>query len=263
LDEGAWQQANIEDNADVTMIITGATEVVVPCDYDGTPKSGQLPKTAFLKLIRDGSNVTSSATWGATISSGTAGSVSSPAAGSVSLNTSMSTTEVQVQASALYNGVTRYYTIKFRKEPDAAPVSSGGGTGGSTSSTPTISNSTGSTYASAGISNELSVTTSSSGTTVALSAALDFYRTTNGTGDAHGKWQFWNGAAWVDVSSETGDVASAFKNTSDGSNEPGSLQVSDSKTGLSNSTAYKFRFLTRSDGAYTLTYSGTCAAVAA
>lgn len=256
-----WQQANIEDNADVTTVVTGPTEFAVPCDSGGTPKA--LPATAKLKLTKQGADVTSSATWSVVSYTGTAGSVTFPSAGNLALDTSMTTAEVLVQVKATYLGIDRLYQVKFVKDNDPPPVSSGGGTGGTTASTNSIANSTGSTYASAGISGEISVTTSASGTSVSLTAPLSFYRTTNGTGDAHGKWQFYNGSSWVDVSTETADSGSAFKNSSDGSNDPGSLSVSDTKTGLSNSTTYKFRLLTRSDGSYTLSYSGTCTAVAA
>lgn len=260
-----WQKhplilANIEDNADVTQLIKGSALSSVACDYTGTPKTGVLPLDVNFKLVRGtaSTDVTTSATWSASLLSGSATFTIGSGTGTLNV-TALSSSVAEIEVQAVYNGVTRKFVHKLEKALDAPPV--GGGSGSGASSTSVISSTSSSSYGSANTS--VLTCKAGSGGQVVLSAPLDFYRTSNGTGDCYGKWQ-WRvvGGVFADVTTEIHATVTAFKaGAPEPANDPGSIAVNMTKSGLTAGTDYEFQLLLRTAGSYTLTFSGTASAV--
>lgn len=255
-------QANIEDNADVTLRITGAAKSTVACDYTGAPKTGQLTKTLTFALLRGTAETdeTANATWSCSIAPSGAGTVANNAiAGKVDLSV-LNVDRAEITVEATYATSTRTFVHVVEKLIDAAPIGGGGG-GGSSASDSSINNTTSSSYGSANA-GTLTVTAGASGI-VDLSFPGSFTRTTNGIGSASGKWQ-WSAAGagtWADVATEIASTSDSFTNTSDGTYDAGSIFVNQQKTGLTPATSYDFRLLLRNGGTYTQNWTGTASAV--
>lgn len=257
-----WQQANIEDNADVTLRIKGAAKSTVACDYTGAAKTGQLTKTLTFELIRGTAetNVTSSATWGCSITSGSGTVANNATKGKVDLS-AINTDRIEITVTATYGTSTRTFVHVVEKLIDAPPVSGGGGgSGGSSASDSSIADTTSSSYGTTNA-GPLTVTAGASGI-VDLSFPGSFTRTTSGSGTAFGKWQ-WRivGGTYADVSTEIASVVSSNTNTTDGTYDPGSIYVTQQKTGLTAGTSYEFILLLRNGGSYTQNWTGTASAV--
>ena len=253
--------AKPEDNAEVQMEITGSASTDVLYNYDGTAKTGQLPKTLTFKLIRSGTgtDVTASATWGVTVTKGTGSATPNAIAGKIDVASPISTDELELDVTADFGGKLRHFTAKVVKKPDPPPGPGGGGSGGTSDNDSTIAPTTASTYSPVNA-GPMTVKAGSTGV-VNLSFPGSFTRATNGSGSSAGKWQ-WRaiGGTFADVAPETGSSASSFTNVPDGTYDPGSIFVSEAKTGLTPGTDYEFRLLLRNGGAYTQNWSGTAVA---
>jgi hypothetical protein len=153
----------------------------------------------------------------------------------------------------------------------AAPVIGGGGS----TNTVTTYNSINSTSYAVISTSDLSVAVGASGT-VNLSAVL-LVRTTKdvvGTYPVWGKWQWYNGSAWVDVGTEVESspscVISSVQVGDSGTSTmlvetPGTLTLNSSQSGLTSGTNQKFRVAARNDastGTRTMTFSNPANAVA-
>ncbi len=243
------------DNADVTTLVTGTKTVVIACDYLGAVKAGQLPLDAAFKLINGAqTDITTSASWAAVLKSGTATftpTVASPNATGI-LNITAMSLDAVIEMQATYSGKVRVGTLTLPRLLDAPPGS------GTITSTSTISQTTSASY---GAANTAMLTaTAGAGGQVACSFPATFKRTTNGSNGAFGKWQ-WRvvSGSYADITTE---IASSANNSKDDTvqepyNNPGSISVSMTKTGLTPGTPYEFQLLLRNDDASTNNWLGT------
>ncbi len=244
-DVTAQNQARLEVPAGVT----------VNADYTGLVLTGQLPRDLTVKRFRGTTDVSSTTTWSVATVSCTASINSS---GVVTLSAVSSTGKIAV--TAVRDGITLNGEILVTKVTPAAPVSggSGGGGGGGTATDPTISATSSTSYGAAN-SDVLRVTAGSAGV-VDLSAALTFSTAGSG-GSALGKWQ-WRaiGGSFADVAAEIASTSNAIA----GDPNSGYIEVTQSKTGLTNGVDYEFQLLLRrGGGSGSMTFAGTAAAVAA
>ena len=195
--------AKTEAAADVTSAINGSGSVDIPCDSGGTPAPAlsTTPKNVFYTLIRNGVDVTTAATWTATVLTGSA-TVSFPSGGQLRI-TAIGAATSRVRLTAVYAGTSRNFEMDIIKQIAAAPT--GGGGGGGTSATTTLGFASSSTTMFTA-STELVFNTGSSGIAT-LSGSLSIFPTVDdtpqGTFTSYWIWQRWNGSAWVDVGTET------------------------------------------------------------
>lgn len=249
-----------EDAADVTSIVSGTKSVNVSCDYLGAAKSGQLPVDAAFKLTNGAStDVTTSASWAGILKSGTATftpTTTSPNATGI-LSVSALTTDAVIDMVATYNGKTRTGTLTLNRVLDAAPGA------GAPSSDSSIAQVTSASYGAAN--SDVLTATAGSGGQVACTFPATFKRTTNGTNGAFGKWQ-WRivGGSFADITTEIASTVNCTKDSTalpDPINDPGSISVAMTKTGLTNGTPYEFQLLLRNDDGSTNNFIGTAAVV--
>ena len=251
-----------ENNADVTLLVTGSKSVNVAFDYGGVAKTGSLPIDVNFKLASAaGTDVTTSASWVAVLKSGSATftpTVGVPNTSGV-LNVSVLSADAVIEMQATYSGKVRSGSATFSKVNDPPPVT--GSSGGTSSSTSTVSSTTVSTYGAANTSILTGI--AGSGGQIACTFPDAFKRGSVGSGSCHGKWQ-WRviGGTFADITTEIASTLNANKQgLPDPINDPGNLSVAMTKTGLTNGTSYEFQLLLRSDGAYTINHFGTAAVV--
>lgn len=241
--EGA-KLAGIEGSADVTSSVAGVAEVVVSADHTGTPLTGQLPKGVAFRLIRQGVDITSGATWSRTVVSGTI--TCTIASGTGALNITAISTDAVVRVVAVYGSTTRVLDVKVTRSLAAPPStgSGGGGTAANTSDFYSISSTS-----MVAITAELTVTVGAAGN-VDLAAATS-YDFTPGFGtsymDVYLVWQRWNGSAWVDLHGEVGGVpayreGNGFPSPSDST---GYVSTSMTVSSLTAGSSQKFRLRAR------------------
>ena len=249
-----------EDAADVTAIVSGTKSVNVSCDYLGAAKSGQLPVDAAFKLTNGAStDVTTSASWAGILKSGTATftpTTTSPNATGI-LSVSALSTDAVIDMVATYSGKTRTGTLTLSRVLDAAPGA------GAPSSDSSITQVTSASYGAAN--SDVLTATAGSGGQVACTFPATFKRTTNGTNGAFGKWQ-WRvvGGSFADITTEIASTVNCTKDSTalpDPINDPGSISVAMTKTGLTNGTPYEFQLLLRNDDGSTNNFIGTAAVV--
>ena len=253
----------IEANADVTLLVTGGKTVAVAFDYTGASK-GQLPLDANFKLVSGaGTDVTTAASWSATLKSGSATFTPTPASPNSTgiLNVTGCTSSAVIEMKATYVGKARVDSLTVQRMQDDPPPSGGSG-GGTSDSTPTITAVSSTSYGSANT-RVLSAKAGSSGQ-VLCTFLSDFLRSTNGgPTDCFGKWQ-WRivGGSFSDIAAEISSTNGAWKGGgTEPFNEPGSINVSMTKTGLTAGTTYEFQLLLRAVGAGALNYSSAASAV--
>jgi Putative phage tail protein len=252
--------AGIETNADVTLLMSPSTkDVIIACDYTGTVKAGELPRTDLFKLFNSAStDVTGIAAWSVTVLSGSV-SVSIGAATGVLTTTALSSDAV-IQILASYNGKNRYGYLSFKRKLDTAPS---GGSGGGGSSTATLDDATvhGSTYGIA--SGPVISAVAGSGGIITLSATTSYRVSGTGTRSAFGVWR-WRpvGGTFADIAAEQGAQDTAYRI---GAPEPedsaGTLNVMMPKSGLTPGTTYEFQFFYRSSSNNVRYLVGTGSAV--
>jgi hypothetical protein len=228
--------------------VTGSKSVQIAFDSSGVIKPSQLPLDANFKMMGEGgSDLTTLAAWTRTLKSGSATSTIGAATGT--LNVTAFTTDAVIEVKAVYAGVERTGTLTLLKTTDAPPVGGGGSGGSGSSASASVSEfGIGSSYGSnAG---GVLLVQAGSGGQVACSALIEFFKVTDGTEAARGKWR-WRivGGSFADIASE---ISSSFSATRSSPPEPlnqrGTLSVSMTKTGLVNGTDYEFEFLPRSAG---------------
>ncbi|MBX4388489.1 hypothetical protein K4H03_20560, partial [Mycobacterium tuberculosis] len=250
-----------ENNADVTSYITGSAKIVIECDANGTPLSGQLTKTTVYKLLKNGIDETVNATWSSIILSGTL--TQSTANTGVNSISAISTATAKIRISATLGSAVRSFDVDVEKRL-AAPETGGSGSGGTAATVPVNLSSNSTTMVTA--SNELIFNTGSAGSATMTGIV---YFTTDG-GPPHGSWsaywiwQRWNGSTWVDVDSEVAAVQSAVVSREwDGTDwfyydsQNGELHVGKVITGLSANSQVKFRLRVRSAGGLRTLYYNT------
>ncbi len=236
--------------------ITEPSPVTIYADYTGTTTAGQLPLDIQIIRMFGDIDVSSLTSWSLD-STGVTATIDS--SGIINITVVSNTGTITVTST--YKDVTLITIISVTKIQGIPPTSGGGGGGGGTSaSTSAISQSTSSSYGAAntGI---LSVVAGSAGQ-VSCTFPATYQRTTNGSGLAHGKWQ-WRvvGGSFADITTEISSSDGSFRS---GPPEPeiteGYLYCNMTKTSLTNGTTYEFQLLLRGSGAYTLNYFGTATA---
>lgn len=189
-----------EDNADVTSYITGSTTITIECDNNGTPISALLPKTTQFKLMKNGVDETTNATWSSsTVLSGTV-TQSTNVAG-VNSVTAMSSSTAKVRVTATLGSAVRWMDVDIVKR--LAPAETGGSGSGGTSATVPVS-ATINVDGMQTVSNELIFNTGSAGTATLTGSVGFSVPETGGNRNvlAFWIWQRWNGSAWVDEGTE-------------------------------------------------------------
>ena len=240
-----------EDGADVTSVITGPTKIVIDCDSNGTPII--LPAVTAFKLFKGGADITTSATWAASVLSGTF-TQSFGTAGQHQV-TALSTVTGRARITATIGTRVRSYEVEVEKK--IAPAATGSSASGGTSATAPISFFTTST-AMVTASPELVFNTGSAGTAT-MTGVVNFEANAaapTGLFAAFWVWQLWNGSGWVDQGSEvaaTVDSSVEVESSFYWSN-PGTLQVAKTINGLTASAQIKFRLNVRNVTARTYSY---------
>ncbi len=242
-----------EDMADVTSYVVGASQVTIEADSNGVAVAALLPKVVAYKLMKNASDLTTSATWSRTVLSGNAATTVS--AGALSI-TNLTSDEAVVRVTAVLGLITRVLDIKLLKNTAPAAPPSGGGTTVNVSSFQAV-NSTSPIVMTV----DMEITVGSAGTAT-LSAPLSFEATSSvGSFGINLRWQRWNGSAWVDI----GTVASATQNANRTVEEgvtysdPGSVSAAETVTGLSGAQKFRLTGYTPS-GTVTRIFSGTAIA---
>lgn len=250
---GGCRLSNTEPSADVTSIITGPTEIIVECDSAGTPLTGQIPKTTSFKLFKNGTDNTSSATWSASILTGSL-TQSFSGGGNHQITSTTLNSLSTIRLTANLNGLIRTHDVTVRK--NLAPAPTGGSSGGGTSATTPVSYSSASTTMGTA-SSELIFNTGSAGTAT-MSGTVVFTGDEAlpvGTFNAYWIWQRWNGSAWVDEGTETAAVPFIMSRYYDTEFSPptyvyvteqvGEMNVAKTVTGLTANAQTKFRLRIR------------------
>lgn len=239
--------------------------VVIQADHLGAVLTGQLPRNVLAKRFHAGAEVTTSAAWTATTDSGTV-TYSIGAATGVLEITALASDEAVIDVKSVYSGITVSRKLKVSKQKADPPTTgSGGGTSASDTSFASINSAS-----MAAISDELTVTVGSAGE-VALTAALSVTTdevAPDGSFDVKGRWQWWDGAAWVDQGageSSSSPDATVTEHGPPGEEyytvDNGSLSVSATKTGLAAASSQKFRLRARNNsGTRTMYLTGTATA---
>lgn len=233
-------------------------------DHTGAALAGQLPKTLTAKRYFNEVDVTASSTWSIAVRSGSATVSIGAATGAITISAVGAAASV-VRVTSVRNALTIYKDFTIIRS-NANPPSSGSG-GGTSASDSTFASFNSATHAA--VSDELTVTTGTAGE-VALSAPLNVTTAAaapDGTYEVFGKWEWYNGAAWVDVAAEVASNPDTLVIYESESNiyvtNAGSISVAATKTGLGASTSQKFRLMARNaSGTRTMTFSGTASAVA-
>lgn len=248
-----------ESGSDVTSNVTGPTDITLYYDSSGTAKVGQLPTSNQFKLYRNGSLVTSGITWTFTVLTGTVtGAISGAGTGVLAIDTLTSSSKARVTAS--YSGVSRIWEFTVTRVQDPPPPPAGQAT---TVSDANPSAQTGATYGTQNTTT-LTVKTGVNGT-INFTAPLEFYLsgTLAGALNVYGKW-LWRVVAgtYADVAVEILSVSPASRTGfPDYFNDPGYLEVTQSKTGLTANTNYEvYLDLRNASGTRTITFIGTCTA---
>jgi len=236
----------------------------VYADHTGAILANQLPRSIAAKRYFNEVDVTTLSTWSISVRSGSVEVSIGAVTGVISL-TGVTAALSVVRVTSVRNALTLYKDFTVARS-DANPPSSGSG-GGTSADDSTFATFNSTTHAA--VSDELTVTTGSEGS-VSLSAPLSVHtdRTApEGTFEVFGKWQRWDGAAWVDVAVEVAsnpDCTIIFDSESSiYFLDAGTLSVSATASGLPASSSQKFRLTARNaTGTRTMYLTGTASAVA-
>lgn len=253
-----------EAESAAAQIVVASNVVQVACSFDGTVKTGQLPRSVQATRYRAAVDVSSSTAWSVTPTTGITASISST--GLVSITAASADGSVRV--SGTRDGVLTEATIDVRRVFDAIPAT--GGAGASSATTTMINPCSAATYGAANT-DVLTVRAPASGI-INLSAPLNFEGDAVAPADlavpAWGKWQ-WRIVAgtWADVATEIASTVSAKVINEGGgvygSGQTGAISVAQSKTGLTSGRDYEFRLRLRGDDTRARYFVGAASAVQA
>lgn len=240
--------------------------VTVLADYTGAVLDGQLPRNiAAIRYDGDG-DVTASAAWSATLSSGDATFTIGPATGVLNLTALGSSSVIEITSE--YNDISLSRLLPVTKVLGDPPPSSGAGSDSAYDNSIIATSSDAYGSANAG---PLTLTCGSSGE-VSLAAPLDFVAAEEapaGSFDCFGKWQ-WRvpAGAWADVDTEIQSSSAAqVIDVGDGFGpffaSEGAINVAMTQAGLTSGDDYEFQLLLRNDtgNSRTLYYTGSASAV--
>ncbi len=256
-----------DDNADVTAVAVPSLSVpaatTVNADFAGTVLAGQLPRSLQATRKRGDTDVSATTSW-SIATQGCTATISS--AGLVQITACANTGWIDVTSDR--DGVTLSQRITVTKQLGSPPSAGGGGaTTASDSSFALIDSASYGTVHGG----PMTVRAGSAGQ-VALTAPLGFAADPDAVGSygLRGKWQ-WRpvGGTWADVASEISELlADVVFDPENGdpiySLNSGYIEVTQTKTGLTNGTDYEFRLLLRNPSGTTVRSitSGTATAVA-
>lgn len=239
-----------ELGADITSYITGPAKIVIDCDNNGTPLTGQLTKTTPYKLMKNGVDETNNATWSSSVV--LAGTITQSTANTgVNSITAISTLTARFRISATLGSAVRWFDVDVEKR--LAPAETGASASGGTSATVPVSFASMSNVMSTA-SNELIFNTGSAGTAT-MTGIVSFGTdgaAPHGSWSAYWIWQRWNGSAWVDVDTEVLSTQPTIVSREwDGTDwfyyetQVGQLDVGKVVTGLTANAQVKFRLCIR------------------
>ncbi|HVQ09520.1 MAG TPA: phage tail protein [Allosphingosinicella sp.] len=241
-------------------VITGLADIAIRYDNTGAAQAGELTRPETYKLVRNGSTVSSGLTWTYTIISGNvngftsaSGAQSITGAGAVTLSVAAlasDTATIQIKVVDA-NSVPFIKTVLLRRDTADAPVTgtTGGGTAASVSSFSQFSSTGMATVMPSGTA-EFVVT--ASGTSVALTASLSTqHNASSATAcQIYAIFQWWNGASWSDVGTETLSSPHAVRDQDADTGvwitvTRAQVNISTSKTGLTAGSSNRFRLMMR------------------
>ena len=238
--------------------------IIVRADHAGAVLTGELPRNIICKRYFLESDVTASSLWTVALTSGSIGVAIGAATGVLTLSAVSGTIAASsvVKVTSVRQGVTLTKSFTITRGDNIPPSGTGGGTSASDSTLASINSSS-----MAAITDELTITIGTAGVAT-LSAPLDVSTAaaaSAGTFEVYGRWQWWDGAVWVDQgASETASEPDCAVEAESGSYyvTNGYLSVSASKTGLAASSSHKFRLMARKfSGTRVMTFTGTASAV--
>ena len=236
-------------------------DVHIPADSTGLVDPTQLPFTVFAKRNYGATDVSTTSTWSFVVNSGM---LTATIANGALTVTALSTTS-SVTINSVYLGITISKTFTIYVDIAPPPPSSG------TSQTDASLNSISSTTH-APISHDLTITIGSTGIATLSAPNIKISTAAVAPGavypsftsyDAYGKWQWYNGASWVDVNTEVINSTPCKVSNYNGAYlvTIGFLTVNTTKTGLAATSSQKFRFEARnSSGTRVMTFAGTVSA---
>lgn len=208
----------------------------IACTFNGTPKSGEIPRSTQMIVYYGNTNVSSSATYSVSTSGC---SVTNNGAGSFTLD-SVASDGAYFTVTATYSSRSISMRIPVPKVKDGSSSSSASG--------------------SVGINNSSSYSGTQSGPytlpvgpngTITMNAAVNYY-VNSGSATLYGKWQYRTtpgSGSWTDIGTETaGDPAFL--------NEPAGLFVTSTLGGPASPTNWEFQFVNRKTGSGTALDNG-------
>ncbi len=223
------------------------SDVTIYCDQAGTPKSGVLPVVLTPVVLRGGADIRTSndATYSISAPSQVDASVNNTTGsadkGRITIGTSWTgpgTISLTVTVSGIPYGPFPI-ALSRQNDPPSAPTG-GGGSGPAYDSTFNAVNST----SFVAISDELGPLTITSGQNLVVTAPLDYNLSATARTSRYmvAKAQYWDGSAWQDFPSSPVNGSNATWSTIDFSGDPGSINLSQTKTGLA-AGSYKVRLV--------------------
>lgn len=231
-----------------SVVLDPFSQIVIRANSDGTIKAEELPKRKALTASIGTANITTLGTWSRDVTTGITCTVG--AATGIFEATGMTTNEVFVPVTFVYNGVTRQgQQHVVIKRDETTGDGSTGGTGGTQASTTTLFMTAGNTSAARAYSAVVTVKTGTNAT-ITTTGTVYFERTPGDQIGATGAWGIWQWSAkgagtWADFGPTLNDSQDAITEVESGfaTNYAGSIGVGSSKsTGLAASTEYDVRF---------------------
>jgi hypothetical protein len=257
----AWWQLVLENlNEQLTDLFSALSfmpdipDVTITADYTGAVDTGQLPKIVQAYRFTNTTDNTTDATWSYTLDSGDLTATITDGALEI---TAITVTSV-VTVTSTYQSVDKSRTFTVHLETAAPPSSVG-------SSTDTSFASINSTTL-APISDELTVTVGGTGGVACIASNLTVTTdavTPSGSFSVQIQWQWWDGAAWVNIGSASTSslvrVASGTFAVTDGR-----VSKTATKTGLTPAASEKFRLEAKnSSGTRVMYFAGHVTAATA
>lgn len=245
-----------ENNADVTAIVDGLTDIIIKADATGAPKSGELTRNETYQLIRNGLVIVTGLVWTYTVESGTingftnaSGAQSISGTGSVNFPTSsLGTDEATFTIKVVQGGTfTRSKLVRVAKQNDV-PSTSGTGAGGTAQTDSLLASINSDSWAV--VSDELNVTVATGATSATVTADLKpraAAASPAGTWNIQGQAQWWNAgtSTWDDLGSATDSNPDTYTEQDAETlaylSQGGALSFTIAKTGLTGGSAHKFR----------------------
>lgn len=209
-------------------------DITISADYTGAALTGQLPRSVQAYRFNGDVDVTDDATWSFDLNGDTL--TATIADGELEITAIEANSVVTITSD--YGGVERSRT--FSVILDIAEPPEGAGTDTSQDTSLDSFNST--SYAP--VSREITVTVGASGNVNLAAAYLSVYSDFDGTAgpwNVYGKWEWWDGAAWVIVGAEQQSHPDHEYPAGPASIIYGTLNVSRTKTGLVAAASEKFR----------------------